>query len=313
MKLNYYSSLIHSLILCFLLLINTNPITTASSQFIISTLPGYPAGTPLPFKLETGERPSKRSSHTVARRGPGCSGFSALIYEIGPLAFDVEGFDGSFASFSLNPYSWTKIANIIFIDYPAGAGFSYATTSQGYNNSDTKSAEYNYLFMRKWLLNHPEFVRNRLYVAGDSYGGKIVPMVALEIAKGNEAGFEPRMSIQGYIVGNSITHANEDHNEILPYAHRMALISDEYFELARSSCHGEYFENADPENAQCIYALQLVQECTSHLNHDHILEPKCNVDDKSPRPNVSWSGQLFLGMILLTSFPCPNKSNHGAE
>ncbi|KAL0422542.1 UNVERIFIED_CONTAM: Serine carboxypeptidase-like 19, partial [Sesamum latifolium] len=76
------------------------------------------------------------------------------------------------------------IANIIFIDSPAGTGFSYATTSQGYINSDNKTAEYNYSFLRKWLLNHPEFVKNRLYIAGDSYGGKIAPMVALEIAKG---------------------------------------------------------------------------------------------------------------------------------
>ena len=37
----------------------------------------------------------------------------------------------------------------------------------------------------QWLLAHPEFIMNRLYVSGDSYGGKIVPMLALEIAKGS--------------------------------------------------------------------------------------------------------------------------------
>ncbi|KAK4437971.1 Serine carboxypeptidase-like 18 [Sesamum alatum] len=211
---------------------------------------------------------------------------------VGPLAFDLEAFDGNLPSFILNPYSWTKIANIIFIDSPVGTGFSYATTSQAYNNSnDTKSAEHNYSFLRKWLLNHPEFVKNRLYIAGDSYGGKITPMVALEIAKGNEAGLEPRMLLQGYIVGNSRTDGNQDDNQKLPYAHRMALVSDEYFELAKSSCNGEYV-NPDPDNIACLYALRLVNECTSHLSEVHILEPKCKF--MSPRPNVSRPGQLFL-------------------
>lgn len=34
-----------------------------------------------------------------------------------------------------------QIANIIFLDAPSGSGFSYATTSEGNYNSDTKSAQ----------------------------------------------------------------------------------------------------------------------------------------------------------------------------
>ncbi|KAL0449425.1 UNVERIFIED_CONTAM: Serine carboxypeptidase-like 16 [Sesamum latifolium] len=192
----YYSSFL--LLLSLFLLINA----TASSQSIVKTLPGFHGI--LPFKLETGyigvgeedevqlfyyfveseNDPQRDPLILWLTGGPGCSGFSGLVYEIGPLAFDVEAFDGSFPSFITNPYSWTKVANIIFIDSPVGTGFSYATTSQAYNNSDTKSVEHNYWFLRKWLLNHSEFAKNRLYVAGDSYGGKIVPMVALKIAEG---------------------------------------------------------------------------------------------------------------------------------
>ncbi|KAI3445875.1 hypothetical protein Pfo_002540 [Paulownia fortunei] len=293
----------------YLLLFFLLRIKTATSQSIINTLPGYP-GT-LPFKLETGyisvgendevqlfyyfiesERdPIKDPLVLWLTGGPGCSGFSGLVYEIGPLAFDVADFDGSLPSFTLNPYSWTKIANIIFIDSPVGTGFSYANTSEGYSSSDTKSVKDNYMFLRKWLSIHPTFFKNRLYVAGDSYGGKIVPMVALEIAKGNEVGLQPRMLLQGYIVGNSRTDENKDDNEKIPYAHRMALVSDEYFELAKSSCLGEYV-NPDPNNVQCIYALHLVKECTYLVNNAHILEPKCKFI--SPKPNDFHWGRPFL-------------------
>ncbi|XP_042006225.1 serine carboxypeptidase-like 18 [Salvia splendens] len=163
--------------------------------------------------------------------GPGCSAFSGPVYEIGPLAFDFENFDGSLPSLVLNPYSWTKVASIIFLDYPVGTGFSYSNTTTSYSSSDTISTQHNYTFLRKWLLAHPEFIKNRLYVTGDSYGGKIAPMLALEIAKGNEAGREPIMSLKGYIVGNAVTDENADINERIPYAHRMALISDKQFEV----------------------------------------------------------------------------------
>ncbi|KAL0365311.1 UNVERIFIED_CONTAM: Serine carboxypeptidase-like 18 [Sesamum angustifolium] len=307
--MNYYSSFIHSLFLCSLLLINTDT-TTASSQSIINTLPGYP-GT-LPFKLETGyigvgeedevqlfyyfiqsENDPARDPLILWLTGDLVALVSPALCmkSVGPLAFDLEGFDGSFPSFTLNPYSWTKIANIIFIDSPVGTGFSYATTSQACNNSDTKSAQYNSSFLRKWLLNHLEFVKNRLYIAGDSYGGKITPMVALEIAKGNEAGLKPRMSLQGYIVGNAVTDANKGSNEKVPFAHGMGLVPDEYFELAKSSCNGEY-ANPDPNNKQCLYAIQLVNECISSINEEHIAEPFCNF--MSQRPNVSQPGKLLV-------------------
>ncbi|XP_073148539.1 serine carboxypeptidase-like 17 isoform X2 [Henckelia pumila] len=266
----------------------------ADESHIVKSLPGYP-GT-LPFKLETGyislgengERqlfyhfaesegdPDKDPLLFWITGGPGCSGFSALVYEIGPLAFDFSTFNGSLPDLVLSPYSWTKIASIIFIDAPVGTGFSYINTSQVYTSSDTKSTSDYDMFLRKWLLNHPSFVKNRLYVGGDSYGGKMVPMVALEIVKGNEAGLQPRIRLKGYLTGNSPISTEQTLNERIPYAHRMALISDEYYERARRSCKGEYV-NPDPNNYECLHVLQLIEECTNNINDKHILVPKCTL------------------------------------
>ncbi|PIN18370.1 Serine carboxypeptidases (lysosomal cathepsin A) [Handroanthus impetiginosus] len=310
-------SSIHLLLVFVLILIKTT-----SSQSIIKTLPGYPD--PLPFKLETGyisvgENDEKQLFYYFIESerdpetdpllfwltgGPGCSGLSGLIFEIGPLTFDLATFDGSFPSLIINPYSWTKVASIIFIDAPIGTGFSYSNTSEGYLGSDTISTNDNYLFLRKWLLKHPTFLKNRLYVAGDSQGGKIAPMVAFEIAKGNEVGLQPRMLLQGYIIGNSATDSNRDNNEKIPYAHSMALISDEYFELAKGGCRGEYV-NPEPNNRECLHALRLVNECTDHINVPHILEPVCEF--MSPRPNDLLSDPLFQDDDLVDFLSLPNE------
>nr|XP_027083829.1 serine carboxypeptidase-like 17 [Coffea arabica] len=259
------------------LLFNVN-----SAQTIVKSLPGYPGE--LPFKLETGyvsvgkndtvqlfyyfiesERDAVRDPLVLwLTGGIGCSAFSGLVYEIGPLNFDAESYNGSLPSFILNPYSWTKIANIILLDLPVGTGFSYATTSQGYLSSDTKSANDAYMFLQKWLLNHPKFINNRLYIAGDSYGGKIAPMVVLEITKGNEAGLTPHMSIEGYLIGNPAMNVPKDMNWRVPYAHLLALISDEYYERAKSSCDGEYM-NPNPNNTECQFALQLIKQFTDYV------------------------------------------------
>ncbi|KAL3814330.1 hypothetical protein ACJIZ3_015598 [Penstemon smallii] len=314
MKLYSKSCMFHFILIFFLLFIFKS-ICALQPINIVKTLPGYSGF--LPFKLETGYISvgendevqmfyyfveSERDPDTDPlllwlTGGPGCSGFSGLVYEIGPLAFDLASFDWSLPSLVLNPYSWTKIANIIFIDSPVGTGFSYADTSEGYVSSDTKAAKDNYIFLRKWLLNHPRFLKNQLYVAADSYGGKIAPMVAFEIDQGNEQGLEPQMILQGYIIGNSVTDLDKDKNEKIPYAHRMALISDQYFELARNSCNGQY-TNPDPNNYKCLYALQLVKQCTKSIFENHILEPNCKF--LSPKHD---NDIIKLGPIYLEDFP----------
>ena len=42
-----------------------------------------------------------------------------------------------------------QIANIIFVDAPVGTGFSYSTTLEGYDVSDSLSAAQTYEFLRR--------------------------------------------------------------------------------------------------------------------------------------------------------------------
>lgn len=53
--------------------------------------------------------------------GPGCSSLLALFQEHGPFVID----DGEY-SIKRNPEPWNKRANVLYIESPAGVGFSYA-------------------------------------------------------------------------------------------------------------------------------------------------------------------------------------------
>ena len=52
-----------------------------------------------------------------------------------------------------------QVASIIFLDAPVGTGFSYATTSQGYNITDHISAAQTYEFLRKVSENSIKIMR----------------------------------------------------------------------------------------------------------------------------------------------------------
>ncbi|XP_031740050.1 serine carboxypeptidase-like 1 isoform X3 [Cucumis sativus] len=80
---------------------------------------------------------------------------------------------------------------------------------------------------------------------------------------------------QGYILGNPITipHANE--NCQIPFAHNMALISDELYQSLEASCQGEYV-NIDPNNVECLKHYDTFTKCTSVVRDSCILWSKCS-------------------------------------
>ncbi|EXC12635.1 Serine carboxypeptidase-like 18 [Morus notabilis] len=264
------------------------------SSSIVKSLPGFTG--PLPFYLETGyiavdEKEDAQFFYYFVESegspredplmlwfigGPGCSVLSALTVEIGPLRFNIVEYNGSLPTLALNTLSWTKAASIIFIDGPVGTGFSYSKSRrEGYQTDDILFADQSLVFLKKWLLAHPKFISNPLYIGGDSYAGIIVPVVAEEVVKSIEANNAPKFNFQGYLVGNGLTDVNIDLNSRVLFAHRMALISDELYESAKNNCKGQYHGNHD-DNKLCGDDLNAISLCTEKINIQHILEPLCS-------------------------------------
>ncbi|KAF3674015.1 putative serine carboxypeptidase-like 18-like isoform X2 [Capsicum annuum] len=161
------------------------------------------------------------------------------------------------AGHSCLPCFLVQVANIIFIDQPAGTGYSYAKTSEAYNCSDTLSVALTYDFLRKWLMDHPEYLKNPLHVSGDSYADIFVALLSHKIYDGIEVGDKPRMNIKDYIQGNALTDRYINVNDRVKYANHMGLISDKIYQSAKENCNGNYV-NADPNNALCLNDLQNV-------------------------------------------------------
>ncbi|KAL0898310.1 hypothetical protein Bca101_082271 [Brassica carinata] len=269
----------------------------ADSASIVKFLPGFEG--PLPFELETGyiglgveeelqmfyyfikseNNPQEDPLLIWLTGGPGCSSLFGLLFENGPLDLKFEVYNGSLPSLVSTTYSWTKMANIIFLDQPVGSGFSYSRTPLVDKVSDTGEVKRIHEFLQKWLSKHPQFYANPFYVAGDSYSGMIVPPVVQEISKGNYICCKPLINLQGYILGNPVTDTKLEHNYLIPYAYGMALISEELYESLKRICKGSY-GNVDSLSTECLKLTEIYQKCTDRLNKYHILLPDC--DKTSP-------------------------------
>ncbi|XP_023642755.1 serine carboxypeptidase-like 16 isoform X2 [Capsella rubella] len=211
--------------------------------------------------------------------GPGCSSFFGLVYENGPLAFKVKAYNGSIPTLFSTTYSWTKVANIIYLDQPVGTGFSYSKNPLADIPSDTGSAKRVDEFLRKWLAKHPEYFSNPFYVTGNSYAGKVIPAIVHEISNGNCICCKPQINLQGYVLGSPVTDPDLDTNSRIQFAHGMALISDELYESMKRSCGGNYII-VDPLNTECLELIEDYDKCVSGIFENHILTPKC--DSTSP-------------------------------
>ncbi|CAH1440212.1 unnamed protein product [Lactuca virosa] len=294
-----------------LLIIFALSISASNSKSIVKRLPGFDGD--LPFTLETGyigvgkdeavqifyyfveseRNPSEDPFLLYLTGGPGTSVLYSMMYQIGPLNFNLETSTEDNITLKLNPYPWNKVANMLFIDAPAGAGFSYSTTYEGSICSDSLLASYAYDFLRKWFTDHPWFLSNPFYVSGISYMGIIIPNVALNVYKGNERGNQPQLNMKGVISVSPLTDKFNDFNSRFEFAYRLSLISTDIYESTKQTCKGNYISN-DVDNVLCSNNLQQVEEATSKINLENILDPMC--DTTYTDPTCREARYVFIGI-----------------
>ncbi|KAF8014704.1 hypothetical protein BT93_H0497 [Corymbia citriodora subsp. variegata] len=214
--------------------------------------------------------PSKDPVVLWLNGGPGCSSFDGFVYEHGPFKFEAAKNQNGLPQLHLNPYSWSKVSNIIYLDSPAGVGFSYSKNSSDYRTGDIKTAHDSYTFLLKWFELYPEFLPNPFFIAGESFAGIYVPTLAFQVANGIVAGVKPVLNLKGYIIGNGVTDEEFDGNALVPFAHGMGLISNDLFEEAERECKGNYYK---PPSSTCRSKIVKVNQVLSGLNIYNILEP----------------------------------------
>lgn len=176
------------------------------------------------YFFESRSNPAKDPVILWTNGGPGCSSSLGLFMELGPCRVPERGgkltpgppINGT----KWHAQSWTNRANVFFIDQPVGVGYSYSKTDQKVYTTE-EAAKDVYAFLRVFFSAFDRFKKNEFYMAGESYGGRYIPIFASEVADrnhdverkalkaGKQVDHDQLINLKGVLIGNGLTDVSK--------------------------------------------------------------------------------------------------------
>lgn len=157
--------------------------------------------------------------------GPGCSSLDGFLSENGPFKV-LDGGTGLVP----NPYSWNTVANVLYLESPVGVGFSYSVSKNVTSNDDSVAKE-NYQALVNFFTKYPQFVKNKLFISGESYAGIYIPLLGVEILNGTE-----KLNLQGLAIGNGFYSRQHNADAVVYYAYYHGIVGHLLWQSLLKDC-----------------------------------------------------------------------------
>nr|CAX69725.1 carboxypeptidase C [Schistosoma japonicum] len=203
--------------------------------------------------------------------GPGCSSMGGFFSENGPYNM-IRG-----TELVENPYSWNKLANVLYLESPAGVGFSYAVDNN-ITTDDDYTALNNYYALLHFLKRFPEYKGREFYITGESYAGVYVPLLALHVIKSQQ------FNLKGIAVGNGLTNYKFNDNSLIYFIKYHGLVSERMWnDLLKHCCHSQYYSHClftDASSVKCQSLVKyILDNATAGLNIYNLYDSCGNINN----------------------------------
>ncbi|PHU14081.1 Serine carboxypeptidase-like 40 [Capsicum chinense] len=211
--------------------------------------------------------------------GPGCSSLAyGGFQELGPFRVNSDG-----KTLHKNNFAWNHAANVLFVESPAGVGFSYSNTSTDVKvGGDRKTANDNYQFLINWLKRFPEYKDRDFYISGESYAGHYVPQLAHTILYHNKKAKKNIINLKGILIGNAVINDDTDTRGMYEYFASHALITDEVVSEIQKQC--KFTVTESKESDECKMAKSIADYNTHNIDIYNIYAPRCHNSNLTSRP-----------------------------
>ncbi|XP_073275265.1 serine carboxypeptidase-like 42 [Primulina huaijiensis] len=224
------------------------------------------------YFVEAQDDPDHKPLTLWLNGGPGCSSIGGGAFtELGPFFPTGDG-----RGLRINSKSWNKASNLLFVESPAGVGWSYSNTSSDYTCGDASTASDMRTFMLGWYEKFPTFKTRDLFLTGESYAGHYIPQLAVALLDYNEHSTEYKFPIKGVAIGNPLLKIDRDISSTYEFLWSHGLISDETSLTITNACDFEDYTLDDPHNVSksCNIAISKAFESVSEYtdNYDVILD-----------------------------------------
>mmetsp|Transcript_23272 Transcript_23272/g.50451 ORF Transcript_23272/g.50451 Transcript_23272/m.50451 type:complete len:578 (-) Transcript_23272:31-1764(-) len=195
--------------------------------------------------------------------GPGCSSFAGgLFFEMGPVTVPMRpaGYMGStkLAPLQPNEYAWTKASTVMYLEQPAGVGFSTGIAPE---SEDDLSSDF-YSFINNVYDIFTDFRDKRLYIVGESYAGMYVPAMAHKVHQKNRKNKDPsrHVNLAGIGIGNGWMDARVQGKAVIDYAYWHGMIDS----TTKEALHDQFqvcLNGGTPKPSPPFHAFNTPDEC----------------------------------------------------
>ncbi|TMS33414.1 hypothetical protein L596_001158 [Steinernema carpocapsae] len=159
--------------------------------------------------------------------GPGCSSLDGLLNEMGPYVANTDG-----KTLHKNEFAWNKLASVVYIESPAGVGYSYSTDGNTTTNDDLTSLE-NYEAVKLFFKEFPAFRNHSTFIMGESYGGVYVPTLTARIVDGQK---DFPINLKGMALGNGYVNEKLNIDTSIRFAYGHGIIDEKTWNTLESEC-----------------------------------------------------------------------------
>lgn len=214
--------------------------------------------------------------------GPGCSSVAGMLTENGPFRPEKNG------TLQLDPWSWNRVANVLYLESPAGVGFSKTNDPADYHVGDKRTANDAYIFLTKFFGEgyFPSYKGRDFWITGESYGGHYVPELANRVLEGNQAGGNVNINIKGFMAGNAWTYMPFDNAGAVFDWWSHAINSDDTYKCLMKNCDFTdigplkekselYKRNVNADPAKCNECLATSTQEMGNINIYDIYVDMC--------------------------------------
>ncbi|KAG0600600.1 hypothetical protein M758_11G046400 [Ceratodon purpureus] len=253
------------------------------------------------YFVEAAEEPEKKPLVFWFNGGPGCSSIAwGFGEELGPFFINPGGKD-----LRLNPNAGNRVANVLFVESPAGVGFSYSNTSNDLVEvGDNRTAHDNYAFVVNWFERFPQYKGRPFYLSGESYAGFYVPQLGKLIYENNKKlPVNETINFKGFMVGNPIIERYFEYWGQLDYFYHHAMISDELYKQIKIVCN--FTRENQTLSIPCQYLLYLnTSQEYGIIDHYSIFTPTCSNLTAYGGHQKQFSQVLGRPLLLQGHDPC---------
>lgn len=214
---------------------------------------------------------------------PGCSGLSSFFTDIGPYMVKKNN-----SELTLNPFSWNKMANMLYIEAHENLGFSF-TEGKNLSTNDDTIVENLLNALKEFYGIFPHLRTNDLYLSGRGHAFIYISSISIQLLN------ETSIPFKGLIMENGCFDDEKSENSKPFFIHQKGILNKtSVAPLAEKCCGGDLnnlkmCEASSQKDLLCKEELKKINQRISNSRVNTF-----NIHYKCEMPDIGMRGDFKL-------------------